>query len=257
MRVVMFAGLLMLGAVVVAADPPARPRIDPGREALGQTGRVPVLVISGNDSFHRWKETTPLMRTHLEAAGRMETRIVEDFYILESPAALARYKAIVLSGQVATSTPAMRKNLEEYVRGGGGLVAIHWAIDSFGDWPEFVNLLGRRWKEGTSGEEHGMFSVTVRDRKHPITRTMEDFRTPEQEAIHFDLDGAAEIQVLATAHLPKVKKDVAVAYAYTPGKGRVVFTPLGHSLKSRDDPGFQKLISRAVEWAATGDVVEK
>jgi len=232
-------------------------KIDPARETLQQTGKIPILVISGNDTFHRWKETTPQLRTILEEGGRFETRLVEDVYILESAAALSRYKAIILNQQVPKSTPEMRRNLERYVRSGGGLIAIHWAIDNFQDWPEFVNLIGRRWKEGSSGEEHGTFAVKVGDRTHPIGRKLNDFQTAEEDAVHYDLSGDAKVQVIATAYLPEAGRDVPVAYAYQPDKGRVFFTSLGHSKVTRDSPGFRELISRAVEWAATGDVQEK
>jgi type 1 glutamine amidotransferase len=232
-------------------------KIDLDRETLGQTGKIPVLVISGNDTFHRWKETTPALRSTLEKGGRLETRLVEDVFILESAAALRRYKAIVFNQQVAGSTKEMRRNLEEYVKAGGGLVAIHWAIDNFHDWPEFEDLLGRRWKEGTSGEEHGSFEVKVVDTAHPIGRRLTAFKTPDQEAIHFDLAGSAKVHVIATALLPKARQEVAVGFAHEFGMGRVFFTPLGHSKTSRDSDGFRQLLTRAVEWAATGDVDDK
>ena len=38
------------------------------------------------------------------------------------------------------------------------------------------------------------------------------------------------------------------------GQGRVVMTVLGHDLLAMTQPGFIQAYTRAVEWAATGDV---
>jgi type 1 glutamine amidotransferase len=41
------------------------------------------------------------------------------------------------------------------------------------------------------------------------------------------------------------------------GKGRIFHTILGHDLKAMESEGFQMLMLRGTEWAATGKVLQK
>ena len=224
------------------------------RDPLGANGRIPVLLVSGSDRFHNWRRTTPQLRALLEESGRFDVRVVEDVHILESAAALARYRVIVFNQQADASTPALRRTLRRYVESGGGLVALHWAVDNFHDSPGFVDVLGRVWQEGQSVEEHGAFAVSITDADHPVSRGLAPFTTAEAEAIHFRLRGEAPIHVLATAPSQKTGESVPVMLTYRPGRGRVFFSPFGHSEASRNNPGVQQMILRAIEWAATGQV---
>ena len=178
---------------------------------------------------------------------------MEDAHILESSSALSQYPVILFNQQVADSTPLMRSSLTTYLRNGGGLVALHWAVDNFHDWPDFADVLGRVWQEGVSKEEHGQFHVHIRDATHPITRGMQDFDTSEQEAIHYRLRGKAAIHVLAVAKTES-GDNAPVMFTHDLGKGRVFFSPFGHSAAGRNNPGVQAMIVRATEWAATGGV---
>ena len=241
--------LLLLSLIVCAQEPSSR---DP----LGAKDGIPVLLVSGADTFHNWRRTTPQTRAILEASGKFDVRVSEDIHILESAAALAQYRAVFFNQQADASTPALRRSLREYLEQGGGLVALHWAIDNFHDWPEFATILGRVWREGESKEEHGVYRVRVADHDHPITRGMEDFTTSEEEAVHYRLHGDAPIHVLAVAMTAETKEDAPVMWTHAVGKGRVFFSPFGHSEAGRKNPGVQRMILRATEWAATGQVTE-
>ena len=223
------------------------------QQPLGAEGRIPVLLVSGSDTFHNWRDTTPATREMLERTGRFDVRVVEDVHLLESSRALTRYRVIFFNQQVEKSTPAMRDYLTAYLQKGGGLVALHWAVDNFEDWPGFADVLGRVWQEGVSKEEHGQFHVHVTDPNHPITRRMNDFETAEQEAVHYRLKGTAQIHVLAVAKTQS-GEDAPVMFTRAVGQGRVFFSPFGHSVSGRKNPGVEAMIVRATEWAATGDV---
>ncbi len=244
---VVFAYTALVSVALCSAQTPG------SQQPLGVGGRIPVLLISGSDTFHNWRDTTPLTREFLEQTGRFDVRVVEDANILESKTALMRYRVILFNQQVADSTPLMRENLTAYVRNGGGLVALHWAVDNFHDWPGFADILGRVWREGVSKEEHGQFHVHIEDSDHPITRGLKDFDTSVEEAVHYKLEGTAQIHVLATAKT-KSGEDAPVMFTRSFGKGRVFFSPFGHSSTGRKNPGVQAMIIRATEWAGTGDV---
>lgn len=250
MKIMVALTLLFASATAVAAAPAAPPR---STDALAPNGRIAVLIVSGSDAFHDWRRTTPQLRAQLEDSGRFDVRVVEDAEALAAPGMLASYKAVLLNGQTPRSSPTLRRSLRRYVENGGGLVALHWAVDNFGDWPGFADLLGRVWQEGTSVEEHGRFDVTVA-RSHPITMGMGSFSTADREAVHYRLRGTAKVDVLATARSNKTGEAVPVMITHRVGRGRVFFSPFGHSVASREDPDVAAMIVRAAEWTATGEV---
>lgn len=245
--------LTILFPLPVSAGPvPAVPK---STTPLGDGGRIPVLLVSGSDTFHDWRRTTPQLRAMLEESGRFDVRVVEDAEALAVGSLTNRYRTIVLNGQTASSSARLRANLARYVRRGGGLVAIHWAVDNFRSWPGFTDILGRSWQEGRSVEEHGSFHIVpAANTPNPIIGGMQPWNTAEGEAIHYRLRGKSDVDVLATAP-SRTTPDVApVMVAHRYGRGRTFFTPLGHSVAARADPRWQAMILRAVEWTATGGV---
>jgi hypothetical protein len=128
---------VLVTAGAAAADAPR------STAPLGTDGRIPELLVAGSDAFHDWRRTTPQLRAMLEEGGRFDVRVVEDAEAVGTAALTRRYRTIILNGQTASASPALRRNLAHYVRTGGGLVAIHWAIDNFGSWPGFTDVLGR------------------------------------------------------------------------------------------------------------------
>ena len=241
--------------LLVASQAVPAPAVPKSTAPLGVGGRIPVLLVAGSDAFHDWRGTTPQLRAILEESGRFDVRVVEDAEALAVPTITSRYRTIVLNGQTARSSARLRANLARYVKHGGGLVAIHWAIDNFRSWPGFTDVLGRSWEEGASVEEHGAFHVVpAPGAANPITRGMQPWDTVDTEAIHYRLRGRSAIDVLATAALLRTPDTAIVMFAHCYGHGRAFFTPLGHGYAARADPHWQAMILRAVEWTATGDV---
>ena len=106
---------------------------------------------------------------------------------------------------------------------------------------------------GTSG--HGpreIFPARVADKNHPITQGVEDFKIYDE--LYAGLQGDAPIQVLVEADSPWSKKTVPLLFTRDYGKGRSVQNAFGHDYKAIKDPNMRVLITRAVEWAATGKV---
>lgn len=252
------ASFLLVTAVPLLAGVALMPRVPKSTTPLGEAGRIPVLLVSGSDTFHDWRRTTPQLRAILEESGRFDVRVVEDAEALAAPTITDKYRTIILNGQTEPASKGLRANLARYVRRGGGLVAIHWAIDNFRSWPGFTDVLGRSWEEGRSVEEHGSFHVVpTAGNKNSVIAGMGAWDTVETEAIHYRLRGKSSIDVLATASSLKTTDIATVMFAHGYGRGRTFFTPLGHSYVARADPHWQAMILRAVEWTATGRVAEQ
>jgi type 1 glutamine amidotransferase len=222
-----------------------------------------ILIVTGSDvGAHDWRATTPVTRAALEKAGN-EVFVAEDAAILES-SQLSRYDAIVLNYRNDPNkadeklSDAAKKGVESFVKGGKGLVAVHFAVNAWGDWPEYQKLIGRIWvgrRAGGAADKasghgpRGAFMVRVKAKDHPIMKGISDFEADDE--LYARLAGDTPIEVLADAHSADFsKQDEPMAWTLRYGEGRVFVNALGHDAKARENPAFQQLLAQGVAWAA-------
>ena len=218
--------------------------------------KIKVLVVTGFDvGAHNWRDTTRFTVSALEKTGRFEVKVSEDLGVFESPG-LSNYDVVVLNYGFWTApepSPDGKAGLLDFVRSGKGLVALHFACSSFQEWDEYAMLLGRVWKKGVGGHgPRGPFTVDIKRPEHPVTRGLSEFEIDDE--LYAKLSGDAEIEVLASAYSDWSGKVEPIVFVKPYGKGTVVHNVLGHDLRARENPAYQKLLCRGVEFAATGKV---
>jgi len=236
--------LLLLGIVLITQRADAAPE------------KIKVLIVTGFDvDSHVWEQSTKMVQAILRDSGRFDVTISTDKEVFASPD-LGDYGAVVLSyGFWNEGDPSdeAKAGLLNYVEGGGGVVALHFACSSFQEWDDYATLLGRVWKKGVGGHgPYGEFTVKIAKPDHPITKGLEDFKTEDE--LYAKLTGDEEIQVLTTAYSDWSGKVEPIVFTKSYGKGRVLQNVLGHGLDSKRNESYQKLLCRGVEWAATGKV---
>lgn len=224
-----------------------------------ESDKIDVLVVTGFDvDSHKWRESTKLIQGILEETGRFDVSVSADKEVFGSTS-LDDYQAVILNyGFWAEPEPSEKAKvgLLEYVKDGGNVVALHFACSSFQDWNAYADLLGRVWEKGKGGHgPYGEFTVNIKDKQHPITHGMEDFKTEDE--LYAKLSGESDIQVLATGYSDWSNQVEPLVFVKQYGKGRVAQNLLGHGLDSKQNPSYQKLLARCVEWAATGKVAEQ
>lgn len=273
------------------------------------------IIIDGQNNHGDWPKTTFMMKSYLEQTGLFEVDIartaftwqgekhlaaysIEGVTTTAKPKAetdpnfkpdFAKYKVVISNfGYGAAPWPEeTRANFEKYVREGGGLVVVHAADNSFGDWVEYNRMIGlggwggRNEKHGPyvyvsqqgelvrdttpgSGGAHGpqhLFKIKVRDPEHPVTKGMPAEWLHNKDELYERLRGPAEnMKLLATAFASPDQKGsgrhepmiLTVQY----DKGRVFHTPMGHADYSMECVGFIATLQRGAEWAATGAVTQ-
>ncbi len=164
---------------------------------------------------------------------------------------------------------ANEKALLGAVEAGKGLVVIHYATSAFDEgkanWPEYERLIGGGWRVTKKQFGHGtmfQFKVKIADPEHPITKGFPaEFLHSKDELYHKSLMVEGNKVLITGFDDPKLGgpkctgKDENLGWVHEHGKGRVFTTVLGHGPdQMRLSPGFQALVSRGAEWAATGKV---
>ncbi len=251
--------------------------------------KIKALIVDGQNN-HNWKSTTPVLQQALEDSGLFAVDVST------SPAGkdltgwkpeFSKYQVVVSNYNGAEWPEDVQESFVVFAKGGGGVVIVHAANNSFGKWKEYNDIIGlggwggRNEKSGPyvyfkddklvrddskgGGGSHGSqheFQVIVRDADHPITRGMPSVWLHAKDELYDRLRGPAEnMTVLATswsdpkhggrgAHEPMI---FTVEY----GKGRVFHTPMGHADYSMKCVGFVATLQRGTEWAATGKVTQK
>jgi type 1 glutamine amidotransferase len=222
-----------------------------GTAPAASAGATRVLLVTGEDyPGHLWRETAPVLKAELAKDPRLAVELAEDLNVLRSPE-LGKYAAIVMhfkNYDAAVPGPEGQKNLEAFVKNGGGLVLVHFACGAFQEWPEFVSIAGRVWDPKLRGHDPlGTFRVEIADPEHPVTKGLAPFDTTDE--LYTCLDGQTPIHVVATSVSKVDSKVYPMAFVLQFGKGRVFHSPLGHDVKAFGAP-VGDLFRRGTAWTA-------
>lgn len=255
---------------------------------------IRVLIIDGY-SNHDWKQTTSLVKKILEESKRFEVSVstapsTTDKDSLDNwNPELKKYDVIIQNTNNIHNKnlrwPAkIEKELEAYVRSGGGLYILHSANNAFPHWKEYDSIIGLGWRvketgfaieidrgkniirippgEGNNTSHGKRFDALISIlNRHPINKRFpEKWMTPSMELYTYPRGPAENLTVLSYAYDTATNKTWPVEWVVGYGKGRVYNSSMGHLWKDEIYPisyrciGFQTILIRATEWLATGKV---
>ena len=181
-----------------------------------------------------------------------------------NPDILARFDAVLfnnVSGDVFT--PEQRAAFKAFVDKGGGLLAIHASGDnSHRDWAWYAgDVIGTNFIGHPMSPQFQKATVRIEDRTHPATRALPLNWPRTDEWYSFDKPPRKPgYHILATldeaSYNPKgpfgtdlrMGKDHPVAWWHCVGRGRVLYSALGHTAESYSEPEYQAMLAGALKW---------
>jgi uncharacterized protein len=257
--------------------------------AFGTAAPLKVLIIDGQNN-HDWQKTTPELESILEEGGLCAVDVST------SPAKggdwstwrpkFAEYQVVISNYNGDLWPDEVRDAFEQFVKNGGGFVAVHAADNSFPEWKIYNDMIGLggwggrteksgpylrlregKWvtditagRGGSHGKQHE-FLMSTRAPEHPIMAGLPTKWMHRQDELYDRLRGPAKnVTVLASALSDKETggsgEEEPLLMAIPFGSGRVFHTALGHGMEALKCAGFAVTLRRGVEWAATGKVTQ-
>ena len=228
-----------------------------GPAAAAPPGAGSILVYSGTTGFRH--DSIP---AGIRAVSAMATRRGLSVVSSEDPAvfsdgSLKRFKAIVLlSCTTDPKNPASewlvgdrRTALQQFVRSGGGIVAIHAAADSHYHWPWYARLIGGRFTRHPAGTPKG--HVTVVAPLDPAVQGLPRSVERTDEWYYFE-DYDPVSKVLVTLDPSSIKEQDTnpnpIAWTRQINEGRVFYTAMGHTTESYSEPFFLQHVATGLDW---------
>ena len=204
------------------------------------------------------------------------------------------FDAVLLNYNGPSWPKCVQNNLVDYVAKGGGLILVHASNNAFRDWDAFNELIGFGYNghrglpqdqpascikindatgmpylccEGNSSGHGSMhpFTVKVREPNHPIMQGIPSSWMHGNDELYHHLRGAGKnTTILSSAWSDPATRGTGdhepITWTVNYQQGRVVVTTMGHFWPRQTDfgslycVGFQTILSRSVEFVATGNV---
>ena len=237
--------LLLIGLISLTGTAPAQP------------SHGAVLIYSGTTGYRHDSIPAGINAvTNIAKKRQLEVVASEDPSVF-SGSSLKRFRAIVLlSCTTDPKNPASewlvgdrRQALQQFVRQGGGIVAVHAAADSHYNWPWYGRLIGGHFARHPQGTPQGI--VHVVDPWHPAVASLTRTERRTDEWYYFD-DYDPTSRLLVTVDPQSIgEKDVnpnPVSWARVVEGGRVFYTAMGHTKESYSDPWFLRHVGDGLDW---------
>jgi len=172
---------------------------------------------------------------------------------------LERFQVIIFcnSNNEAFDTDEQREAFQNFIRSGGGFVAIHSANASERDWPWYWALVGGKFIRHAPHQE---FDILVTDPEHPSTSHLPARWTITDEC-YYSYQLNPDIHVLLSADMSTVEdkgkdeypgetfgQQFPLSWCHQFEGGRQWYTALGHDPWFYDDPLFVQHLKGGLQW---------
>lgn len=148
------------------------------------------------------------------------------------------FSAFVLHYHHKTISDSALGRLDQFVKNGGGILAIHAATASFKESLPYFEILGGRFIG--HGKVEPFEVKRVRD---DVFGGIDDFVVKDELYIH-ELQPGIEVHFTAKHE----GQEVPVVWTYRHGEGKVCYAVPGHTTGSMRNKTYQQVLKRGSEW---------
>lgn len=202
----------------------------------------------------------------IAAANALFTRLGErnqwDVFITENAAVfnteqLAAFDTVIwnsASGPLLTAP--QQQAFRRWLENGGGWLGIHGAGGDFSyTWSWYRDeVLRAQFVMHPIARQLQRTRVNVEASQHPVMQGVQSWEHTD-EWYNFEQSPRARVAVLASldesSYHPEVGAmgaDHPIIWSHRVGRGRVVYSALGHAAAAYDDPVYQRILENAVQW---------
>jgi type 1 glutamine amidotransferase len=159
----------------------------------------------------------------------------------------------------------LAKNLDDYIRAGGGFMGIHSSTDTLKKQKTYGDMIGGYFWGHPWGAKNTVM-LKVEETGHALTKGVFDkseFKFNDEIYEFRDPYDRKRVRVLMSLDLANSDKpgktlkrkdgDYPVAWVRSHGKGRVFYCSLGHAISTFSNPTILKFWLRGIQFA-TGDI---
>jgi len=276
--------IVLLLAISIVSPAEAKKK----RKKNGQ--KIKILLVDGQSQSHKhWKEWTPILLKQLYDAERFQVDVATSPMKGESldkfNPKFKNYDVVISTYDGDSWAQRTKRNLENYLAKGGGLVIVHAADNAFPGWEAYNRMIGvGGWgnrsessgpyiyvdelgdvqrdlsagKAGHHGPKHE-FAVRIRQADHPIVKDLPQEWLHTKDELYDKLRGPGQnLTILATAFSDEKyegsSKNEPVLMTINYEEGRVFHTTMGHNKEALACVGFMTTFVRGCEWAAGKEV---
>ncbi|HTI68927.1 MAG TPA: ThuA domain-containing protein [Candidatus Limnocylindria bacterium] len=139
---------------------------------------------------------------------------------------------------------SLAPDLDAFLKRGGGLVFLHWSLNSYKDKNELAERIGRTWAADSK------FKYGPEELRFSASQIVAGFKTsPFVDEAYWKLSApVGDLQTLVeTAEDGEMQPQV---WTKTAGAGRVFVCIPGHFTWTHDDPLYRVLVLRGIAWSA-------
>jgi type 1 glutamine amidotransferase len=216
-----------------------------------------ILIYTGTTGYRHESIPTGIQTVTAIAKRRGLSVVASEDPAVFSTDSLKRFRAIVLlSCTTDPKNPASewlvgdrRTALQQFVRRGGGVLAIHAAADSHYHWPWYGKMIGGHFARHPQGTPTGIVSVAAPG--DPGVAGLPRSQRRTDEWYYFD-DYDPTSKLLITLDPASIgEADVnpnPMSWRREVEGGRVFYTAMGHTTGSYSEPYFQRLLANGLDW---------
>jgi hypothetical protein len=265
------------GPAPVSAAAPGPARTAPAQPPSRSPTPKHVLVLGGTRGWHH--DSIPTGMAAVFQWGRethlWDAELRTDFSLINGgggepmsagfqPRGLRDFDAIVVVSATGDwgLDASQKAALLDFVRGGGGLVAIHGGIDANLGWKDYVDMVGGQFvSHPFNTAEHPVFPFPLlnEDPSAPMTAFLPRRFVKQDELYVIRNYSRDDIHVLISVDRSRLDMsrvagqvppdgDIPVAWVKHYGKGRVFASSIGHTREAFDDPEVAHMYTEAIKW---------